>query len=67
MVRSIPLATLFAALAVCAAGVLIAAAAAHPCPLPVDGLAAGVDVAVERLLHGDLDGAAEALVAALRG
>jgi hypothetical protein len=67
MVRSSPLVTLTAALAVCALAILVAAAAAHPCPLPVDQLAAGVDVAVERLLHGDLSGAAEALVAAVRG
>jgi hypothetical protein len=65
MTYRLPLAILPAALALCALAHLTAVAVVHAAwdvGVPVDGLVAAIGVALDRLLHGDLGGAFEAVV-----
>jgi hypothetical protein len=70
MTCRLPLTILPAAFALCALVHLAAVAAvqaAWDVGVPVDALSAGIGVALDRLLHGDLGGALEGLAAIFRG
>jgi hypothetical protein len=66
MTKTLPMAMAMTWAAGCLALAVAATVAHGSCPGDVDhfvtGLAAGFQVAVERLLHGDLHGALEALL-----
>jgi hypothetical protein len=65
-----PLAIVPTALALFALTQLTTAAVVHAAwdvGVPVDALSAGIGVALDRLLHGDLGGALEAAAAIFRG
>lgn len=69
MTRPMLLFAVPAALVWCTVGCVIAVVAAHASmhvDVPIDGLTAGIGVALDRLFHADPGGAVEALAAILR-
>jgi hypothetical protein len=70
MTSRLSLALLPTVLALCMLAHMTAVSVVHAAwevGVPVDGLSAGIGVALDRLLHGDLGGALEGLAAIFRG